>query len=253
VWATRWGGDSAWTGGGPAGVCGLAAMVSFDAARNSFFAMRRRGRGRDVQRGDPARFGVAKLDDLPEAAPVGAIGATGWGVTMGIGGLPVAFLRKFDLNLWDQARCASDPDYRPIRAADGALVARIHARVFCAGARGIKTCPGDSGGPVAYAPPGQRPIVVGITSRAKKRCGAKNHDRPRVATRIAAYRRWISTAKKTTGPPAATHRAPAIARSSAADAEPSTSALSSAAPVEVRCTWASMKPGTIVAPGRSTT
>ena len=157
---------------------------------------------RDGQRRDPARIGVAKLDDLPEAAPVGAIGATGWGVTMGIGGLPVAFLRKFDLNLWDQARCASDPDYRPIRAADGALVARIHARVFCAGARGIKTCPGDSGGPVAYAPRGKRPIVVGIISWAKKGCGAKNDDRPGVYTRISAYRDWIARAKKATGPTA---------------------------------------------------
>ena len=157
---------------------------------------------RDGRRRDPARIAAAKLADLPAASPAGAIGATGWGVTTGIGGLPVAFLRKFDLNLWDQARCASAPDYRPIRNAAGDLVPRIHARVFCAGAPGIKTCPGDSGGPVAYAPRGKRPVVVGIISWAKKGCGDKNNDRPGVYTRISAYTDWIARARKATGPTA---------------------------------------------------
>jgi len=157
---------------------------------------------RDPRRRDPARISVAKLAALPTADLNGPIGATGWGVTQGLGGLPVAFLRKFDLKLWDQSRCAAEPDYRPIRAANGALIARIHARVFCAGAPGIKTCPGDSGGPVAYAPRGKRPIVVGIISWAKKGCGDKNDDRPGVYTRISAYSDWIARAKTSAGPTA---------------------------------------------------
>jgi trypsin len=157
---------------------------------------------RDTRRRDPARIRVAKLAALPTTDVNGPIGATGWGVTQGIGGLPVAFLRKFDLKLWDQAQCAAEPDYRPIRAENGALISRIHARVFCAGAPGIKTCPGDSGGPVAYAPRGKPPIVVGIISWAKKGCGDKNDNRPGVYTRISAYSDWIARAKKSTGPTA---------------------------------------------------
>ncbi len=155
---------------------------------------------RDSRRRDPARIAIAKLADLPATSPAASIDATGWGVTTGIGGLPVAFLRQFDLNLWEQAQCASEPDYQPIRAASGALIARIHARVFCAGARGIKTCPGDSGGPVAYAPRGKRPVVVGIISWAKKGCGDKSDDRPGVYTRVSAYSDWIARARKATGP-----------------------------------------------------
>jgi len=123
---------------------------------------------------------------------------TGWGVTKGRGNLPVAFLRHGVMSLVPPAQCAALPDFGAARLPSGVTTPRVHSRIFCAGARGVRTCPGDSGGPVFYREFGKPPRVVGVVSWAKRDCGVVSDTRPAVYTRIDQYLGWIGRAKKTT-------------------------------------------------------
>jgi hypothetical protein len=124
---------------------------------------------------------------------------TGWGVTRGRGNLPVAFLRHGVMSLVPSAQCAALPDFGAARLANGLVTPRVHPRIFCAGARGVRTCPGDSGGPVFYREFGKPPRVVGVVSWAKRDCGVVSDSRPAVYTRIDQYLGWITRAKKARG------------------------------------------------------
>ena len=124
---------------------------------------------------------------------------TGWGVTKGRGNLPVAFLRHGVMSLVPPAQCAALPAFGAARLPSGVTTPRVHSRIFCAGARGVRTCPGDSGGPVFYREFGKPPRVVGVVSWAKRDCGVVSDTRPAVYTRIDQYLGWIGRAKKARG------------------------------------------------------
>jgi len=124
---------------------------------------------------------------------------TGWGVTKGRGNLPVAFLRHGVMSLVPPAQCAALPDFGAARLPGGVVTPRVHSRIFCAGARGVRTCPGDSGGPVFYREFGKPPRVVGVVSWAKRDCGVVSDTRPAVYTRVDQYLGWIGRAKKARG------------------------------------------------------
>jgi hypothetical protein len=120
----------------------------------------------------PYHRGPAPVDGYP-------VTVTGWGKTEPVPGeKPSAVLLKVDLNVVSEPRCASRPGYGP---------QKVHSKVICAGARGHKTCRGDSGGPVVFSH-GQ-PVVVGVVSWGKEHCG--DDEDPGVYTRVAAYAPWI--------------------------------------------------------------
>lgn len=157
-----------------------------------------------LARGTPWRrskvIATAALAPLPASRY--PLQTTGWGVTRGRGNLPVAYLRHGIMSLVPPAQCAALPDFGAARLPSGAVTPRVHPRIFCAGARGVRTCPGDSGGPVFYRDVGKPPRVVGVVSWAKRDCGVISDSRPAVYTRIDQYLGWIARAKKATGPTA---------------------------------------------------
>lgn len=106
------------------------------------------------------------------------------------------------MSLVPPAQCAALPDFGPALLTGGATTPRVHPRIFCAGAPGVRTCPGDSGGPVFYRAFGKPPSVVGVVSWAKRDCGVLNDSRPAVYTRIDQYLDWIARAKRARGPTA---------------------------------------------------
>lgn len=142
---------------------------------------------------------TARLGGLPpDPYPLG-FQTTGWGVTRGRGVLPVAYLRHGAMSLVPAAQCAAMPDFGLARLASGAATPRVHPRIFCAGAPGVRTCPGDSGGPVYYRAFRKPVSVVGVVSWAKRDCGVLSDSRPAVYTRIDQYLEWIARAKKARG------------------------------------------------------
>jgi len=145
---------------------------------------------------------TARLGALPPDPYALGLQTTGWGVTRGRGNLPVAYLRHGAMSLVPAAQCAGLPDFGLARLASGAATPRVHPRIFCAGAPGVRTCPGDSGGPVYYRPVGKPVSVVGVVSWAKRDCGVLSDSRPAVYTRIDQYLDWIARAKKARGPTA---------------------------------------------------
>lgn len=142
---------------------------------------------------------TADLGALPGSSSAPTLQTTGWGVTRGRGNLPVAYLRHGIMSLVPPDSCAALPDFGAARLASGTVTPRVHSRIFCAGARGVRTCPGDSGGPVFYRQFGKPPRVVGVVSWAKRDCGVITDSRPAVYTRIDQYLDWIARAKKARG------------------------------------------------------
>ena len=141
-----------------------------------------------------ANLGAMPLDPYP-----GGFQTTGWGVTQGRGNLPVAYLRRGVVTLVAPTQCAALPGFGPAQLASEIVTPRVHPRIFCAGARGVRTCPGDSGGPVFYRAFGKPVSVVGVVSWAKRDCGVLSDSRPAVYTRIDQYIDWIARAKKARG------------------------------------------------------
>jgi hypothetical protein len=116
--------------------------------------------------------------------------AVGWGKIDDTNEQPVAILRRFDMQSWDQKTCMDQPGYGPTKVHDG---------VLCAGAFPVKTCRGDSGGPLALTRPrGSRatPELVGIVSWNKTGCDGRNDWRPGVYTRVASYIDWIKATER---------------------------------------------------------
>ena len=142
---------------------------------------------------------LASLGAMPADPYAGGFQTTGWGVTQGRGNLPVAYLRRGEMTLVPAEKCAALPDFGPAQLANGTATPRVHRRIFCAGARGVRTCPGDSGGPVFYRAFGKPVSVVGVVSWAKRDCGVLSDSRPAVYTRVDQYLDWIARAKKARG------------------------------------------------------
>lgn len=113
-----------------------------------------------------------------------------------------ALLRKVDLAVLDNKDCAGRIGYGPVevRTSDGSrrLMPRIHNKVMCAFGQGMKTCKGDSGGPLYLSTePGMPTRLVGIVSWNKAGCHVDTDDRPGIYTRVSSYLDWIGRAMKT--------------------------------------------------------
>jgi Trypsin len=132
------------------------------------------------------------------------VSAVGWGRTGNDPRFEVnasAHLARVTMFVLDNAGCARLPDYGPARVmgADGKLAQRdrIHPGVLCVYGRGVKTCSGDSGGPLYHVPArGAEPQLVGVVSWNKAGCDVTSDDRPGVYTRVQPYLQWIERAKK---------------------------------------------------------
>ncbi len=148
----------------------------------------------DRRRRDGRKIRIATTGTL-DSERVTPVQATGWGITKGRSGQPVAYLRHIGIYAEPQDVCAAMPGFGPVTTAIG-VRPRIHQRVFCAGEIGQKTCPGDSGGPVYRGVDADKMRVVGIISWAKKGCGVAENREPGVYTAVAAYAQWIAGVKR---------------------------------------------------------
>lgn len=118
--------------------------------------------------------------------------ATGWGKVFDDKGLAVALLQQVDVDILNNDYCKSLPGYGPTK---------VHARVLCARGYGVKTCAGDSGGPLWVRRDQQWPQLVGLVSWNKGACTASLDDKPGVYTYVAAYADWIARAKAAASAP----------------------------------------------------
>ena len=151
---------------------------------------------------DPKRIAMAKLDPEPLRAAT-EVEAVGWGRTRDEGEINdvTSVLRRVKFTVLANDACARIADYgpQPVAAGGGQLVqvARVHPGVLCVHGAGMKTCSGDSGGPLYRGgEPGELTKLVGIVSWNKSGCHVVTDDRPGVYTRISAYLEWIERARK---------------------------------------------------------
>ena len=111
--------------------------------------------------------------------PAGTVARVlGWGCTP-----DVCFpskLMQVDVPVWDDAACGAALQYRVMFHA---------ATEVCAGAPGLDSCGGDSGGPL-FVMDGAEPVVVGIVSYGPfGDCGDAEH--PGVYVEVAAYEAFL--------------------------------------------------------------
>jgi hypothetical protein len=143
---------------------------------------------------------------LPRAAPRPGtlVSAVGWGRTSNAASAQInasALLARVNMFMLDNDHCATLPDYgpKPHRRPDGTVVKRdrVHPGVVCVFGRGMKTCSGDSGGPLYQRPqPGIGPQLVAVVSWNKAGCDVTSDDRPGLYTRVQPYLGWIERAKR---------------------------------------------------------
>ena len=145
---------------------------------------------------------AALLRSVPR--PGMLVSAVGWGRISNAAGAQInasAHLARVNMFVLGNDQCADLPDYGPVRVklAGGTWVMRerVHPNVVCVFGRGVKTCSGDSGGPL-YQPsqPGAVPKLVGVVSWNKAGCDITSDDRPGVYTRVQPYLDWIEQAKR---------------------------------------------------------
>jgi hypothetical protein len=141
-------------------------------------------------------FNKAPLPGLPVAA-------VGWGRTSKAAPATInatAHLARVNMTLLDNKACAQLPDYdpEPVKLANGTTVKRerVHPNVVCVFGVGVKTCDGDSGGPLYHMPGRGHALLVGVVSWNKKGCDVTTDYRPGLYTRVQPYLDWIYRAKK---------------------------------------------------------
>jgi secreted trypsin-like serine protease len=103
----------------------------------------------------PAPVGLATPEDAGLYAPGMQATAVGWGTKSENGGALADDLREVDVPI------VSDSDCRRAYRGFGAVDA---PRSICAGAGGLDTCTGDSGGPLFVRDGSGSPLQVGVTS-----------------------------------------------------------------------------------------
>ena len=159
----------------------------------------------DARLRDPRKISIAPLFRLPLSGGE-TVHAAGWGR---ISDDPrevnaTALLRRVEMVALDNAGCAARTGYGPtpvvLAGGERKIVPRIHARVVCVEGENVKTCNGDSGGPLYYSPRGTRgrevAQLVGIVSWNKRGCHVNSDDSPGVYTRVQPYIPWIERAMR---------------------------------------------------------
>jgi secreted trypsin-like serine protease len=96
-------------------------------------------------------------------------------------------LQQVGLNVVEDSVCANEPAFK----------AYYGPGTLCAGSKqpGKDSCKGDSGGPLTRQLPGGPRVLVGIVSQG---VGCAYKGIPGVYTRVSAYEKWISDARKVT-------------------------------------------------------
>ncbi len=165
---------------------------------------------------DPRKVAIVPLALKPLGADK-TVSAAGWGRINDDPRAEVnatALLRRAEMRTLDNRACEAREGYRPLpikfSAAETRIVPRVHDRVVCVYGRNVKTCNGDSGGPLYQEPRGLRGAntaqLVGVVSWNKKGCHVNSDDSPGVYTRIQPYLRWINKAKQQKLKPGETRR-----------------------------------------------
>lgn len=152
----------------------------------------------DKRRRDPRTMRVAPLYPI-DGAPM-AVSSSGWGRMNNERGDTVAILRRVNMMVTPPDQCAQMQGYEPAEI-NGKKVPRVHPGVICAGDVGVKTCRGDSGGPLFSRLDSRNfdTYLVGIVAWNKPGCGLQSDDRPGLYTSVPAYRDWITRAMAATG------------------------------------------------------
>ncbi|GAC1612157.1 MAG: hypothetical protein NVS3B27_01110 [Novosphingobium sp.] len=161
---------------------------------------------------DPKLIAIAPLAPGP-VEPGTPVEAVGWGRTRDGGEINdvTSLLRRVELTVVANDTCAQMAEYGPVpvsasaplspgpnvtASAGSALVPRVHPGVLCVKGTMMKTCSGDSGGPLYLANPREGTTrLVGVVSWNKKGCNVATDDRPGLYTRVSAYLGWIARAR----------------------------------------------------------
>jgi hypothetical protein len=109
-----------------------------------------------------------------------------------------ALLRRAEMRTLANGQCADRGGYEPVTVAfsagDKRIVPRVHPRVVCVFGENMKTCNGDSGGPLYFSR--GSPQLVGIVSWNKRGCHVNSDDSPGLYTRVEPFLLWIDKAKR---------------------------------------------------------
>lgn len=159
---------------------------------------------------DPLKVAIAVPDQRP-LAPKVKVNAAGWGRINNDPRAQVnatALLRRVEMRTLDNSDCAGLAGYGPAKVkfteGDTRIIPRVHSRVVCVYGNNVKTCDGDSGGPLYFG--GNKAFLVGVVSWNKKGCEVTSDDSPGVYTRIQPYVPWINKAMRQKLKPGETRR-----------------------------------------------
>ncbi len=159
---------------------------------------------------NPRSVAIAVPDPRP-LAPRQTVNAAGWGRINNDPRAQVnatALLRRVEMQTLDNPDCADRVGYGLAKvtyaAGDKRNIPRVHSRVVCVYGNNVKTCNGDSGGPLYFG--GNKAFLVGIVSWNKKGCEVTTDDSPGVYTRIQPYVPWINKAMRQKLKPGETRR-----------------------------------------------
>lgn len=114
---------------------------------------------------------------------------TGWGKSGTSGARNEQFLQQINVNLLTTDEC------RVVRKKNGEenVTVKAHDRVLCASSMGVKSCEGDSGGPLFGGK--HSFLLYGIVSWNRGGCRKESSINPGVYTRVSRYTDWIARAK----------------------------------------------------------
>ena len=164
----------------------------------------------DKRARDPRSVAIAMPDQRP-LPPRQTVHAAGWGRINNDPRAQVnatALLRRVEMQTLDNPDCAGLAGYGPAKVkfaeGDSRIIPRVHSRVVCVYGNTVKTCNGDSGGPLYFG--GNKAFLVGIVSWNKKGCEVTTDDSPGVYTRIQPYVPWINKAMRQKLKPGETRR-----------------------------------------------
>lgn len=159
------------------------------------------------------KAGLSKVDFAPispKFLSYGKVSVAGWGRIddsdnrQGVNA--TALLRRAEMSIIGNDECGALPGYRKGRVNEKSpwILPIVHDGVMCVYGDQMKTCKGDSGGPLYINQRVQRNRLerqlVGIVSWNKPGCQLTSAVRPGLYTRVQAYSDWIEQAKRSPSP-----------------------------------------------------
>ena len=114
---------------------------------------------------------------------------TGWGKS-GEGTRTAQFLQQINVNVLTTEECRANR----IKNGENEVATKVHDKVLCASGLGVKSCEGDSGGPLFGG--NATPLLYGIVSWNRGECRKGTTLYPGGYTRVSRYTDWIARAKE---------------------------------------------------------